>query len=389
MLSLSINAALAAKPDKGAAAPVVAAEKTGKAGKADEKAEKKAEKKARKKAEKAERKARQSGVRAEPQDPTTALAAQTEHTEFLLENTKVVGTGVSWRTDGTPVIKIFVNAKPKKGEFPASLEEIPVVVSHVGNIYALNVPCEERTGKARCPDELMTEALENEDPRAPQARPVPIGVSAGSAEMAATLGCHVSRGCHNYALTNSHVAPGPGTEALLQPAAYDGGSGDYDSIASWFEAVPVVLGRGPEYANRVDAAIFAIDADGVGTSTPASGYGEPRTETVAPALNMNVMKYGRSSMQTNGYIDTINATVIVRYPTGEARFVEQLIINSDVKNGAFSLPGDSGSLVVADGGDNDRKPAGLLFASAHGISIANPINEVLFQLNIDIDGAQQ
>ena len=52
----------------------------------------------------------------------------------------------------------------------------------------------------------------------------------------------------------------------------------------------------------------------------------------------------------------------------------------------FSLPGDSGSLVVVAGGDDDRKPVGLLFASGKGYTVANPINEVLTALDADIDG---
>jgi hypothetical protein len=42
--------------------------------------------------------------------------------------------------------------------------------------------------------------------------------------------------------------------------------------------------------------------------------------------------------------------------------------------------------VVASDGDDQRKPVGLLFASGRWISVANPINDVLIELDIDIDG---
>jgi hypothetical protein len=88
---------------------------------------------------------------------------------------------------------------------------------------------------------------------------------------------------------------------------------------------------------------------------------------------------------TYGYIDALNATVMVTYDAGDARFVGQIVIKPD--SGAnFSRPGDSGSLVVASGGASERSPVGLLFASGTGLSVANPIAEVLSELGINIDG---
>ena len=43
-------------------------------------------------------------------------------------------------------------------------------------------------------------------------------------------------------------------------------------------------------------------------------------------------------------------------------------------------------LVVAAGGETDRQPVGLLFASGKGFTVANPINDVLSALNVEIDG---
>ena len=76
------------------------------------------------------------------------------------------------------------------------------------------------------------------------------------------------------------------------------------------------------------------------------------------------------------------ATVNVRYQQGQARFVDQILI----KPGGFSAGGDSGSLVVADGGKDDKKPVGLVFAGSTLVSIANPIEPVLERFGVTIDG---
>ena len=94
---------------------------------------------------------------------------------------------------------------------------------------------------------------------------------------------------------------------------------------------------------------------------------------------MRVRKYGRTTGQTNGRIDAINAIVNVNYGSpGVARFVNQIII----KPGNFSAGGDSGSLIVVQKGGDAGKPVGLLFAGSFSITVANPIDAVLSQLGI-------
>ena len=50
--------------------------------------------------------------------------------------------------------------------------------------------------------------------------------------------------------------------------------------------------------------------------------------------------------------------------------------------GSFGAGGDSGSLVVA----SDRKPVGLYFAGNSSIGVANPIDPVLAEFGVTIDG---
>jgi hypothetical protein len=76
---------------------------------------------------------------------------------------------------------------------------------------------------------------------------------------------------------------------------------------------------------------------------------------------------------TKGTITGVNAAVQVRYSSGIAKFVEQIIVES---NTAFIKPGDSGSLLVTD---PDANSVGLLFAgnSEGTLAVANEIRRVL------------
>ena len=56
--------------------------------------------------------------------------------------------------------------------------------------------------------------------------------------------------------------------------------------------------------------------------------------------------------------------------------------------GTFSAGGDSGSLIVVNsvGSGSDRRPVGLLFAGSSSYTIANPIDAVLTEFRVTIDG---
>lgn len=316
-----------------------------------------------------------------------AIAAQERHTEALLRHPGVLGTAVGLGEDGKPVVKVYLQESAAAGGLPATIDGTPITVEVIGRIYALNLSCEERSG-AECTQTGSPSSSHAPGPREYQARPVPIGVSAGHVDVTAgTLACRVSRGCHNYALSNAHVFAaenaGQTGDAILQPGAYDGGIAPADAIGTLAESVPIIMTTIAR--NRVDAAIAIVGPGMVGNATPAAGYGVPRASTLNPGVALNVMKFGRTTSLTYGYIDAINATVVVTYRAGDARFVGQVIIRPTTGSD-FSRPGDSGALVVASGGSDARRPVGLLFASGSGISVANPINDVLSQLDIDIDG---
>lgn len=322
-----------------------------------------------------------------PERLTRAIKAQDRHTDALMNERGVRGTAVGWNQNDEPVVKVYIDTSSSEAGIPETLDGIAVMVEYTGKLYALSNPCSKRESGSCVDDQaLQLQANSASEPGRTerQARPVPIGVSAANFNGGAgTLGCRVSGGCHSYALSNAHVFETTPDDNILQPGPLDGGLNPSDSIGYLSVSVPI------EYSttatNKVDAAIALTGPSLVGRGTPSDGYGVPRYNVLAPSVNLNVMKYGRTSGLTNGYIDAVNATLYVDYDNGTARFVDQIIIKGNDGN-EFSLGGDSGSLVVASGGEYERRPVGLVFAAGNGITAANPIGDVLSELGVTIDG---
>lgn len=326
-----------------------------------------------------------------------AIEVQERHTDELLSNSGVVGTAVGRDGGGVAVVVILVvNAKDVRG-LPSTLDGVPVRVRQAGRIYAFpkcaQPPCGNGGGGGGGEDNGGAS-----DTTARWTRPVPIGISTGHpAITAGTIGARVTDGASVYALSNNHVYANENlaaiTNPVLQPGPYDGGTHPADDIGNLADFEPINFGCScttfclclPALDNTIDAAIASTSTANLGTSTPSDGYGTPRTITAAPAIDMRVQKFGRTTKQTSGRISEINATVVVGYSHGYARFVNQIII----RPGPFSAGGDSGSLIVVDakGTADDRKPVGLLFAGSSSVTVANPINAVLGRFGVTVDGA--
>lgn len=237
------------------------------------------------------------------------------------------------------------------------------------------------------------------DPTSYFSRPVPIGVSSGSERLSyyqgswyyttGTLGVRVKKGSEVYALSNNHVYAlennGVVGDRILQPGRVDmvnGGTSEQinnDTIGTLSNFVPIQFRIWAN--NTVDAAIAITDGGEVGKTTPSDGYGIPSSTTASAALNMAVQKYGRTTSLTRGTVTGINATVLVSYWSGTARFVNQVLIQGN--GGSFSDSGDSGSLIVTQDGNH---PVALLFAGSSTVTIGNPINDVLNAFGVTIDG---
>ena len=289
-----------------------------------------------------------------------AIQVQEAHTPSLMANPDVVGTAVGLNEQGRPVIQVYATTDQVRG-IPRSLEGIPVVVKVTDEFVALSCNRDEY-----CP------------------RPVPLGVSTGHPNITAgTIGCRVTDGTNVYALSNNHVYAnenvGPIGVNVLQPGPYDGGINPDDAIGTLAKFEKIVFSTSAN--NVIDAAIASSDL--VDKSTIHGCYGTPKTNIVlSPPLRMRVKKCGRTTGLTKGKIEAINATVNIQYDSGVARFVNQIVIGP----GSFSAGGDSGSLIVGNGGANDRKPVGLLFAGSFFYTIANPIGPVLTKFGVTVDG---
>ena len=307
-----------------------------------------------------------------------AAAAQEAHTDELLARPGVVGTAVGLGADGRPVVKIYTKSAGVHG-LPDQLDGVPVEVEAIGEIVA-----------------QLT-------------RPSPTGVSSGTERLiikgpwlyctTGTLGARVKAGNGVvYALSNAHVYALEGSEPdgsvqvglngdrILQPGRADmTGCGtqqqiDAAVIGTLSDSVPIVFST--EASNQVDAAIALTSVEMVGTATPA-GY-TPSSTTVQASIGQAVQKYGRTTKLTKGTVTGVNATVIISYDTGQARFVNQIVITGSGRGKAkqFSGAGDSGSLIVTQSG---YFPVALLFAGSSSSTIGNPIDLVLEALGVTID----
>ncbi len=293
-----------------------------------------------------------------------AIQVQEAHTPDLMANRDVIGTAVALNENGRPVIQVYATTDQVRG-IPNLLEGIPVIVKVTDEFVA------------RCPQGRCD-------------RPVPIGVSTGHpAITAGTIGCRVKDTSGDvYALSNNHVYADENRAKIgdnaLQPGPYDGGVDPADAIGKLddYEPIKCCISSSSCPANYIDAAIALSSTGNLGNSTLSNGYGKPRSTTFPPTLNKRVKKYGRTTGLTKGKIYAINATVNVQYDTCVVQFKNQIVITP----GTFSAGGDSGSLIVVNGGSDDRKPVGLLFAGSFFYTIANPIDPVLSRFGVTVDG---
>src|SRR5688572_13635848 len=304
-----------------------------------------------------------------------AIQIQERHKELMF-HPAVVGTAIGLNDDGE--IALIVYTKVDAPEIPRKIEELPVVVWKSGEFFA------RQQGPVARPKPSGGTTVNPAD-RFP--RPVPIGVSTGHPLITAgTIGCRIKIGTALFALSNNHVFANENNAGIgdkaLQPGPYDGaGYGQpydpEDIIGTLADFQPIDFSGAD---NVMDAAIVSVAEGMVDKKTPSNGYGIPSSSLGTVALTAKVVKYGRTTGQTNGKIWGINATTNVGYDEGTARFVGQIIVNP----GNFSAGGDSGSLIVTSSG---KKPVGLLFAGSASVTIANPIGPILVRFNnAEIDG---
>jgi hypothetical protein len=217
-----------------------------------------------------------------------------------------------------------------------------------------------------------------------------------------TLGSLVTRGGTQYILSNNHVlaredlgtvtsgsVPG---DNIIQPGLIDASCGQtaFTVVANLSQFYDLQTGTG----TKIDAAIAqlvqnsAMDSQGrilyLGATTdsnnvPVSGApnaGSGLAES-ASLVGRGVAKSGRSTGLTCASISSISTTLQVSYPSGcnsTGTFSETFTNQVIVDGGAFSAPGDSGSLIVTQ---DTADPVALLFAGSDTNTSGNPIQPVL------------
>ena len=330
------------------------------------------------------------------------MRAQHRYKDMLMEKSGVVGTGTGITPEGEVVVKVFAARAGIQG-IPAVLDGIAVRTKVTGRFYALRGETCESSQDHVCANWERWPL------------PVPMGVSIGHpAITAGTFGARVTDGTDVFILSNNHVLANVNQanigDSILQPGSYDGGVNSDDAVANLSDFEPINFCRimwiwliCDQGTNTIDAAIATSTTGEIGYETPmgqygsAVGYGAPSSiihaaygdpdvigdEDLTLLLGQSVQKYGRTTGNTVGIVDAINATVNVCYDDScskVAQFVDQMIITP----GSFSAGGDSGSLIVTN--DAQRNPVGLLFAGSDTDTIANRIDLVLNKFGVSVDG---
>ena len=137
-----------------------------------------------------------------------------------------------------------------------------------------------------------------------------------------------------------------------------------------------------QITNLVDAALCKpssldiINPEVVEIGIPAG--------TIEAEVGQSVIKSGRTTAMTRGYIDQVDVSVNVGYSDLKSALFEDQIIIKGNNDQPFSSGGDSGSIVFVD--DGSLLICGLLFAGSdrENITIINRIQNVEKLLNITI-----
>ena len=224
-------------------------------------------------------------------------------------------------------------------------------------------------------------------------RPARGGVSIGNSNesSAGTLGCLVSRENQIFILSNNHVLARENQasqgEQIVQPGKIDGGTA---VIATLCDFINVVADG--QKANLVDAAI-AQPLDPSFVSNEIIGIGRPKG-TIEAARYRWVLKSGRTTDLTIGYIDDVDVTIQIPFENGIAKFTEQILIRGVIAKEYQALPtaryappfsdsGDSGSAIIDQ---RTKHVVGLLFAGSDSFNVtfANKIMNIESKLNVKI-----
>jgi hypothetical protein len=303
----------------------------------------------------------------------------------IFKKPNVVGVGIGRRIEKGEFtdelcLKVYVEKKLAKSQLDskdmveAEIDGVKTDVVGVGKIRFFQ--CNQHTRK----------------------RPAYGGDSSGSCHslqygyiMTGTLGCVVidNTDGQRCVLSNNHVYADKDSDTetrahvgdtLVQPGTMHGGSCTTDQIATLKRWIPFQTAGD----NLVDAAIGDIITDSDVSNEIGCGIGLVNAirELTSNDINtLQVQKCGQTTCYTTGTVIDIDATVDVGYEVltnsgidhRTYRFIHQILTTD------MSDSGDSGSLIV----DMNSKAVGLLFAGSNVITVANPIQTVFDELDVE------
>lgn len=291
--------------------------------------------------------------------------AKDHATSALLSKSNVQGVVVGEKVSGgrgtgkSAVVvlvsrKVPVDALAEDDVVPSDVNGVPTDVLEVGRI-------DKRVLTA------MPEAAGYQRARAAGIAP---GDSCGHPDVTAgTIGALVMNGRRAAILSNNHVLANENLakrgDPILAPGPYDGGEIGRDQVGELSGFLPITFSGG----NAIDAAIADVSMREVSRSI--RWLGVPRGAR-DPELGDRLIKFGRTTDLTTGRVIGVNATVLVGYDHGVARFEGQ-ILTGDMSDG-----GDSGSVAL----DDEGRAAALLFAGSSRVTVYNPISAVLSGLGV-------
>jgi hypothetical protein len=212
-------------------------------------------------------------------------------------------------------------------------------------------------------------------------RPVPCGVSISNINLngSGTLGCLVVLNSGKLCiLSNNHVLANENAaqvgDAIIQPGNAEPVQ-DPDQVIGTLENFIPIQATG----NLVDAAVALTSFAMV---SPKHVTYQLNPQVLEPTIGMTVVKDGRTTQSTVGMVTDLHVNISVAYdpfPAG-AEMRDQVGIRG--VHGPFSMPGDSGSLIVTAA---SKQPVGLLFAGSNdnSMTFANPIQAVSAALGIE------
>jgi len=301
----------------------------------------------------------------EVQATAPIVEARRQHEDRLLRLDNVVGVATSLKVTD---------------EHPTSTWSLSVLVEK-------KLPLDEVAEESRVPGELdgvPTDVVEVGRPEAlvfnARVRPAQPGFSIGHFNITAgTFGCLVRdirpQGSGEYLiLSNNHVlanvnAGNPG-DLVLQPGPFDGGVYPADAVAALERFEPITFGAAGY--NLVDCAVAKplYSRDVI-----AAIIGQIMPQGIDQALvGQRVVKLGRTSQITLGWVTAVDATITVSYGAPGNAVYRHQILTTPMASG-----GDSGSLLMTA---SALDAVGLLFAGSSKLTIHNHIADVEIALGV-------